>query len=109
MRTRKLGALEVTVVGLGCNNFGGRLDEEGTRRVVDAALDEGVTFFDTADVYGNQGGSETILGRVLKGAATRPCSPRSSAATWGMAQRAGVRATTSCSRSKHRCGAFRQT
>jgi aryl-alcohol dehydrogenase-like predicted oxidoreductase len=67
MRTRKLGALEVTVVGLGCNNFGGRLDEEGTRRVVDAALDAGVTFFDTADVYGNQGGSETILGRVLKG------------------------------------------
>jgi aryl-alcohol dehydrogenase-like predicted oxidoreductase len=57
----------VTVVGLGCNNFGGRLDEEGTRRVVDAALDAGVTFFDTADVYGNQGGSETILGRVLKG------------------------------------------
>jgi aryl-alcohol dehydrogenase-like predicted oxidoreductase len=67
MRTRKLGALEVSVVGLGCNNFGGRLDEEGTRRVVDAALDVGVTFFDTADVYGNQGGSETILGRVLKG------------------------------------------
>jgi aryl-alcohol dehydrogenase-like predicted oxidoreductase len=57
----------VTVVGLGCNNFGGRLDEEGTRRVVDAALDAGVTFFDTADVYGNQGGSETILGRVLQG------------------------------------------
>jgi aryl-alcohol dehydrogenase-like predicted oxidoreductase len=67
VRRRKLGALEVTVVGLGCNNFGGRLDEEGTRRVVDAALDAGVTFFDTADVYGNQGGSETILGRVLQG------------------------------------------
>jgi aryl-alcohol dehydrogenase-like predicted oxidoreductase len=67
MRTRKLGPLEVTVVGLGCNNFGGRLDEEGTRRVVDAALDAGVTFFDTADVYGNQGGSETIIGRVLEG------------------------------------------
>ena len=57
----------MTVVGLGCNNFGGRLDEEGTRQVVDAALDAGVTFFDTADVYGNQGGSEKILGRVLKG------------------------------------------
>jgi aryl-alcohol dehydrogenase-like predicted oxidoreductase len=67
VRRRKLGALEVTVVGLGCNNFGGRLDEEGTRQVVDAALDAGVTFFDTADVYGNQGGSETILGRVLQG------------------------------------------
>jgi aryl-alcohol dehydrogenase-like predicted oxidoreductase len=67
MRTRKLGPLEVTVVGLGCNNFGGRLDEEGTKAVVDAALAADVTFFDTADVYGNQGGSETILGRVLQG------------------------------------------
>jgi aryl-alcohol dehydrogenase-like predicted oxidoreductase len=67
MRTRKLGALEVTVVGLGCNNFGGRLDDEGTKAVVDAALDAGVTFFDTADVYGNQGGSEEILGRALQG------------------------------------------
>jgi aryl-alcohol dehydrogenase-like predicted oxidoreductase len=57
----------VTVVGLGCNNFGGRLDEEGTRAVVDAALDAGVTFFDTADVYGNAGGSETLLGRLLQG------------------------------------------
>jgi aryl-alcohol dehydrogenase-like predicted oxidoreductase len=67
MRTRKLGPLEVTVVGLGCNNFGGRLDEEGTRAVIDAALDADVTFFDTADVYGNQGGSETVLGRLLQG------------------------------------------
>jgi aryl-alcohol dehydrogenase-like predicted oxidoreductase len=67
MRTRKLGLLEVTVVGLGCNNFGGRLDEQGTKAVVDAALDAGVTFFDTADVYGNQGGSETVLGRLLQG------------------------------------------
>ena len=57
----------MTVVGLGCNNFGGRLDEEGTRRVVDAALEAGVTFFDTADIYGNKGGSEAILGRVLQG------------------------------------------
>jgi aryl-alcohol dehydrogenase-like predicted oxidoreductase len=67
MRTRKLGPLEVTVVGLGCNNFGGRLDEDGTRAVVDAALDAGVTFFDTADIYGNKGGSEELLGRVLQG------------------------------------------
>ncbi len=67
MRTRKLGPLEVTVVGLGCNNFGGRLDEDATRAVVDAALDAGVTFFDTADIYGNQGGSEEHLGRVLQG------------------------------------------
>ena len=67
MRTRRLGPLEVTVVGLGCNNFGGRIDVGATRAVVDAALDAGVTFFDTADIYGNKGGSETILGDVLHG------------------------------------------
>jgi aryl-alcohol dehydrogenase-like predicted oxidoreductase len=57
----------VTVVGLGCNNFGGRIGEEATRAVVDAALEAGVTFFDTADIYGNSGGSETLLGRSLQG------------------------------------------
>ncbi len=67
VRTTTLGPLEVTVVGLGCNNFGGRVDEAGTRAVVDAALDAGVTFFDTADIYGNKGGSEELLGRVLAG------------------------------------------
>jgi aryl-alcohol dehydrogenase-like predicted oxidoreductase len=55
------------VVGLGCNNFGGRLDEAATRSVVDAALSAGVTFFDTADIYGNKGGSETLLGGILEG------------------------------------------
>jgi len=67
MRTRRLGPLEVSVVGLGCNNFGRRIDEDATRAVVDAAVEAGVTFFDTADIYGGQGGSETILGRVLAG------------------------------------------
>jgi aryl-alcohol dehydrogenase-like predicted oxidoreductase len=69
MRTRMLGLsdLEVPVVGLGCNNFGGRIDEEASRAVIDAALDAGVTFFDTADVYGNRGGSEEIIGRALEG------------------------------------------
>jgi aryl-alcohol dehydrogenase-like predicted oxidoreductase len=69
MRTRRLGSsdLEVTVVGLGCNNFGGRIDEAQSRAVIDAALDAGVTFFDTADVYGNRGGSEEIIGRALGG------------------------------------------
>ena len=69
MRTRRLGnsELEVTVVGLGCNNFGGRIDEAAARGVIDAALDAGVTFFDTADVYGNRGGSEEIIGRALGG------------------------------------------
>ncbi len=67
MRTRPLGPLEVTVVGLGCNNFGGRVDEAGTRAVIDAALDAGVTFFDTADIYGESGGSETLIGKALEG------------------------------------------
>src|SRR5215475_6042855 len=69
MRYRPLGesGLLVSVVGLGCNNFGGRLDVDGTRAVVDAALDAGVTFLDTADMYGNKGGSETLLGEVLQG------------------------------------------
>jgi aryl-alcohol dehydrogenase-like predicted oxidoreductase len=67
MRRRKLGPLEVTVVGLGCNNFGGRIGEEGTFAVVDAALDAGVGLLDTADIYGNKGGSEELLGRALEG------------------------------------------
>jgi aryl-alcohol dehydrogenase-like predicted oxidoreductase len=66
--TRRLGARgpEVSVVGLGCNNFGRRVDLPGTRAVVDTALSEGVTFFDTADIYG-RGQSEEFLGRVLEG------------------------------------------
>lgn len=67
MKTRALGpsGLQVSEVGLGCNNFGGRIDEAATRKVVDAALDAGINFFDTADSYGNYGGSETLLGKVL--------------------------------------------
>src|SRR3954452_24218513 len=69
MRTRRLGTdgPEVSAVGLGCNNFGMRVDLEGTRAVVDAALDAGITLFDTADIYGNKGGSESFLGEVLEG------------------------------------------
>jgi len=66
METRRIGSLEVSVVGLGCNNFGGRIDEDRTRAVVDAALDEGITLFDTADNYGD-GRSEEFLGRILEG------------------------------------------
>ena len=66
MRTRTLGPLEVSVVGLGCNNFGRRVDQDGTRAVVDAALEVGVTFFDTAESYGG-GQSETFLGHALRG------------------------------------------
>lgn len=64
MRTRRIGQLEVSVVGLGCNNFGMRIDEDATRRVVDAAIDAGITYFDTADVYGGTR-SEEFLGRAL--------------------------------------------
>lgn len=69
MRYRSLGnsGLQVSVVGLGGNNFGGRLDLAGTRAVVDAALDAGITLIDTADVYGGRGGSEELLGEVLAG------------------------------------------
>jgi aryl-alcohol dehydrogenase-like predicted oxidoreductase len=68
MRYRPLGSsgLLVSVVGLGCNNFGSRVDLAGTRAVVETALDLGITFFDTADTYGNKGGSETLLGHVLR-------------------------------------------
>src|SRR5712692_15321 len=66
---RRLGheGPEVSVVGLACNKFGIRVDLEGTRAVVDAALDAAVTLFDTADIYGNKGGSESFLGEVLEG------------------------------------------
>jgi aryl-alcohol dehydrogenase-like predicted oxidoreductase len=68
MRSHELGpsGLEVTRVGLGCNNFGGRLDLEQTRVVVEAALEAGITFLDTADIYGG-GGSERFLGEILEG------------------------------------------
>jgi len=64
---RNLGksGLRVSAVGLGCNNFGMKLDVEGTRKVVHRALDLGITFLDTADHYGNMGGSESCLGEVL--------------------------------------------
>jgi aryl-alcohol dehydrogenase-like predicted oxidoreductase len=66
METRKIGSLEVTVVGLGGNNFGSRLDPDGTRAVVDAGLEAGINFIDTADVYGGTK-SEEFLGRALEG------------------------------------------
>ncbi|MFO7777607.1 MAG: aldo/keto reductase [Nitriliruptoraceae bacterium] len=65
METRHIGALDVSVVGLGCNNFGGRIDASQTQAVVDAALEVGITLFDTADIYGGGGGSEELLGRAL--------------------------------------------
>jgi aryl-alcohol dehydrogenase-like predicted oxidoreductase len=67
MKLRQLGTtpLKVSTVGLGCNNFGLRIDAEASRAVIHKALDLGITFFDTADVYGHRGGSETCLGQYL--------------------------------------------
>lgn len=67
MQFRNLGrsGLRVSLVGLGCNNFGGRIDLEASRKVIDKAIDSGITLFDTADIYGERGGSETVLGTVL--------------------------------------------
>jgi len=66
METRALGQLSVSVVGLGCNNFGMRIDAERTQLVVDAAIDAGINYFDTAESYG-KGQSEEYLGRALRG------------------------------------------
>jgi aryl-alcohol dehydrogenase-like predicted oxidoreductase len=66
MEARKIGSLSVSLVGLGCNNFGWKVDVEATRRVVDAALDAGIHFLDTADIYGATK-SEEFLGEVLAG------------------------------------------
>jgi aryl-alcohol dehydrogenase-like predicted oxidoreductase len=67
MQIRNLGGsgLRVSAVGLGCNNFGQRADLEASRKVIHRAIDLGITLFDTADIYSNMGGSETVLGAVL--------------------------------------------
>ena len=69
MQYRNLGrsGVKVSAVGVGCNQFGGVVDREGTRAIVHHALDLGINFFDTADVYGNRGGSEEFLGDALAG------------------------------------------
>ena len=73
MEHRNLGrsGLRVSAVGLGCNNFGGRIDLEASRAVIHKALDVGITLFDTADVYGERGGSETAMGEILGDARKR--------------------------------------
>lgn len=67
MLERNLGSsgLRVSAVGIGCNNFGGRIDTAATGRVIDKAIDLGITLFDTADIYSGRGGSETAMGEVL--------------------------------------------
>jgi len=64
METRKIGSLDASVVGLGCMNFGWRIDEKESIKVIDAAIHAGINFFDTADIYG-KGESEKFLGRAL--------------------------------------------
>ena len=89
MEHRSIGSLRVSLVGLGCNNFGMRIDEAATQRVVDAALEAGINFFDTADIYGSTK-SEEFLGRALKGRRDRAIV----ATKFGMAvddQRKGAR------------------
>lgn len=68
MRFKNLGntGLKVSVVGIGCNNFGRRCDAAATQTIVDAAIDSAINFFDTADIYGPRGLSETYLGQALK-------------------------------------------
>ena len=66
MELRRIGELEVSEVGLGCNNFGTRVDQDGTNEIFSACLDSGINFFDTADVYGS-GASEEMLGSAMKG------------------------------------------
>src|SRR5262245_32925255 len=89
MNLRPIGSLRVSLVGLGCNNFGMRIDAAATERVVSAALDAGVNFFDTADIYGATQ-SEVFLGRALRGRRTQAIV----ATKFGMAvdeQRKGAR------------------
>ena len=66
MQQRVIGELTVSEIGLGCNNFGTRIDQEATNKIFAACLDNGINFFDTADVYGS-GASEEMLGRSMKG------------------------------------------
>ena len=67
MQTRRIGSLDVSLLGLGCNNFGMRIDAAQTDVVVGAAIDAGVTYFDTANAYGGGGTSEELLGAAIAG------------------------------------------
>jgi aryl-alcohol dehydrogenase-like predicted oxidoreductase len=104
---RNLGnsGLQVSVIGLGCNNFGGRLDADGTRAVVDKCIDMGITFFDTADVYGGRGKSEEFLAPALKPhrrnivIATKSASPMGEGPYWrGASRRYLMEAVDDCLR-----------
>jgi len=91
MDQKNLGrsGIQVSAVGLGCNNFGRRLDKEGTAAVVNKALEAGITLFDTADIYGGRGVSEEFLGAALQGhrrdvvVATKFAGPMGEGPYWG--------------------------
>ena len=90
LERRALGpsGIQVPVVGIGCNNFGGRIDETRSEQVIQAALDEGVAFFDTADIY-SIGRSEEILGRALRGRRERAVIATKFGGAMGGAERSG--------------------
>ena len=78
MEIRRIASLAVSAIGLGCNNFGARLDYARTEAVVHGALDSGITFFDTADIYGEHTGRRISSGARCSAAATRSSSLRNS-------------------------------
>ena len=102
MEIRNLGGsgLRVSAVGLGCNNFGQRTDLETSRKVIHKAIDLGVTLFDTADIYGGMGGSETALGRCSATGARTSCWRRNSKAMGNDGTKQGASGAISCPRSK---------
>jgi aryl-alcohol dehydrogenase-like predicted oxidoreductase len=95
MEYRNLGGsgLQVSAVGLGCNNFGRRCDAAQTKAVIDAAVEQGITFFDTADIYGPRGMSEELMGPAIKPhrrnivLATKFAAPMGEGPLWGGASR----------------------
>ena len=95
MEYRNLGrsGLQVSAVGLGCNNFGMRIDADQTKGVVEKAIEVGINFFDTADIYGGRGKSEEFLGLALQGhrrnvvLATKFFAPMGEGPLWGGASR----------------------
>jgi aryl-alcohol dehydrogenase-like predicted oxidoreductase len=107
MEYRNLGnsGLQVSVVGLGCNNFGGRMDQESTTAVINSAIENGITFFDTADVYGGQGKSEEFMAPAIKPhrrnivLATKSHSPMGEGPYWqGSSRKYIVEAVEACLR-----------
>ena len=83
MNYRQLGqsGLRVSVIGLGTNRFGGKVDEKGVAEIIHMALDQGVNFIDTADIY-TDGRSEETIGKAIASVATKSCSPPRSVWKW---------------------------